>query len=230
MSSSDTGVYAKDPEQTALLDAYDKFAAPIANRRAGSITETLSRMPNDAGESALGDIIADAQLGRDPRRCQWRRRDRLHQSGRRPQRHPEERRRRGDLCRRVRQPAVPQSAGDADADGNADQEHAGAAMARSETAADPAGLERLQLCLGRREAVRRARDRRSHVAERAAHRSRDELPRHREQLSSRSGATASPCSRKAPRRGSASTMSTPCTAISRPTARSRPRQPIASCE
>ena len=57
-----TGVYARDPEQTALLDAYDKFAAPIANRRAGSTTETLSRVPNDAGESTLGDIIADAQL------------------------------------------------------------------------------------------------------------------------------------------------------------------------
>ena len=53
---------ARDPEQTALLAAYDQFAAPIANRRAGSITETLSRTPNDAGESTLGDIIADAQL------------------------------------------------------------------------------------------------------------------------------------------------------------------------
>jgi 5'-nucleotidase len=52
----------KDPEQTALLEAYDKFAAPIANRRAGSVTDTLSRTPNDAGESALGDIVADAQL------------------------------------------------------------------------------------------------------------------------------------------------------------------------
>ena len=57
-----TGVYASDPEQTALLESYDKFAAPIANRRAGSVTETLSRTPNDAGESPLGDIIADAQL------------------------------------------------------------------------------------------------------------------------------------------------------------------------
>jgi 5'-nucleotidase len=54
--------YAKDPDQTALLAAYDKFAAPIAERRSGSITETLSRVPNEAGESALGDIIADAQL------------------------------------------------------------------------------------------------------------------------------------------------------------------------
>ena len=57
-----TDAYPGDPEQTALLDAYDKFAAPIADRRAGSITETLSRAPNNAGESALGDIIADAQL------------------------------------------------------------------------------------------------------------------------------------------------------------------------
>jgi 5'-nucleotidase len=56
------GAYPKDPEQTALLDAYDKVAAPIANRRAGTVTATLSRAPNDAGESALGDIIADAQL------------------------------------------------------------------------------------------------------------------------------------------------------------------------
>src|SRR6266404_2755727 len=55
-----TGTYASDPPQTALLEAYDKVAAPIANRQAGSITETLSRAPNDAGESALGDIIADA--------------------------------------------------------------------------------------------------------------------------------------------------------------------------
>jgi 5'-nucleotidase len=57
-----TGVYAKDPEQTALLASYDKVAAPIANRAAGSVTDTLSRTPNDAGESPLGDIIADAQL------------------------------------------------------------------------------------------------------------------------------------------------------------------------
>jgi 5'-nucleotidase len=57
-----TGVYAKDPEQTALLEAYDKVAGPIANRAAGSITASLSRTPNDAGESVLGDIIADAQL------------------------------------------------------------------------------------------------------------------------------------------------------------------------
>jgi len=53
---------AKDPQQTALLEAYDRVAAPIANRPAGSVSATLSRVPNAAGESPLGDIIADAQL------------------------------------------------------------------------------------------------------------------------------------------------------------------------
>jgi 5'-nucleotidase len=53
---------AKDAAQTALLEAYDKVAAPIANRPAGAVAATLSRVPNAAGESPLGDIIADAQL------------------------------------------------------------------------------------------------------------------------------------------------------------------------
>ena len=53
---------AKAPEQSQLILSYDKLAAPIAGRPAGSVTETLSRTPNAAGESALGDIIADAQL------------------------------------------------------------------------------------------------------------------------------------------------------------------------
>jgi 5'-nucleotidase len=53
---------AKDSEQTALIAAYDRLAAPIANRRAGSVTATLSRIPNEAGESPLGDVVADAQL------------------------------------------------------------------------------------------------------------------------------------------------------------------------
>ncbi|MDP3075988.1 bifunctional UDP-sugar hydrolase/5'-nucleotidase [Bradyrhizobium sp.] len=57
-----TDAFARDPQQTALLESYDRVAAPIANRPAGLITETLSRMPNDAGESVLGNIIADAQL------------------------------------------------------------------------------------------------------------------------------------------------------------------------
>jgi 5'-nucleotidase len=54
--------FAGDPEQTALIEGYDRLAAPIAGRPAGSITATLSRAPNAAGESVLGDIVADAQL------------------------------------------------------------------------------------------------------------------------------------------------------------------------
>jgi 5'-nucleotidase len=53
---------ARDPGQTALIDAYDRLAAPIAGRPAGAVTETLPRTSNEAGESVLGDIIADAQL------------------------------------------------------------------------------------------------------------------------------------------------------------------------
>ncbi|NPU10010.1 bifunctional metallophosphatase/5'-nucleotidase [Bradyrhizobium sp. 83012] len=52
----------QDPAQTALIDAYEKLAAPIANRPAGAITQVLSRLPNASGESVLGDVIADAQL------------------------------------------------------------------------------------------------------------------------------------------------------------------------
>jgi 5'-nucleotidase len=57
-----SGALPKDPNQSALIQAYDRFSGPIANRRAGSVTQTLSRVPRETGESALGDIIADAQL------------------------------------------------------------------------------------------------------------------------------------------------------------------------
>jgi 5'-nucleotidase len=57
-----TAALARDPEQTALLKAYEKVSGPIANRVAGSVTQALLRAQNSAGESELGDIIADAQL------------------------------------------------------------------------------------------------------------------------------------------------------------------------
>jgi 5'-nucleotidase len=47
---------------TTLLAEYNTFAAPLANRVVGTITATISRTNNTAGESALGDVIADAQL------------------------------------------------------------------------------------------------------------------------------------------------------------------------
>jgi 5'-nucleotidase len=51
-----------DREQTALITPYDEAVKPLANLVVGKITADLTRQPTQAGESALGDIIADAQL------------------------------------------------------------------------------------------------------------------------------------------------------------------------
>ncbi len=51
-----------DATVQALLNAYATISAPIANRVIGSITADITRTANAAGESALGDVIADAQL------------------------------------------------------------------------------------------------------------------------------------------------------------------------
>jgi 5'-nucleotidase len=53
---------AKDPVQTRLIARYAAASAPIANRIVGSISADIRRAANRAGESALGDTIADAQL------------------------------------------------------------------------------------------------------------------------------------------------------------------------
>lgn len=47
---------------TALVDKYRTLTAPLANRVIGSITADLTRTASAAGESSLGDVIADAQL------------------------------------------------------------------------------------------------------------------------------------------------------------------------
>jgi 5'-nucleotidase len=47
---------------TELIAKYQAVAGPIANRVIGSITADITRTTNAAGESALGDVIADAQL------------------------------------------------------------------------------------------------------------------------------------------------------------------------
>jgi 5'-nucleotidase len=44
------------------VDKYRAAVAPIANRVVGRITTDITRAQNAAGESALGDVIADAQL------------------------------------------------------------------------------------------------------------------------------------------------------------------------
>jgi len=61
----------KDPAETLLLTKYTPLAAPLANRVSGSLAGDVTRRANRAGESALGDLIADAQLaaaiGGEPR-------------------------------------------------------------------------------------------------------------------------------------------------------------------
>jgi 5'-nucleotidase len=47
---------------TALMNKYRPFYAPLANRIIGQISADILRVQNLAGESALGDVIADAQL------------------------------------------------------------------------------------------------------------------------------------------------------------------------
>jgi 5'-nucleotidase len=52
----------KDPAQSALIARYAPVAERVGGRLVGTITESLTRATNDAGESTLGDFIADAML------------------------------------------------------------------------------------------------------------------------------------------------------------------------
>jgi len=52
----------KDSLLTTLIAKYNVIAAPLANRIIGSITADITRANSPAGESALGDVIADGQL------------------------------------------------------------------------------------------------------------------------------------------------------------------------
>jgi 5'-nucleotidase len=53
---------AKAADLTGLIAKYDTLVAPLRDRVVGSTTAPLLRAANLAGESALGDVIADAQL------------------------------------------------------------------------------------------------------------------------------------------------------------------------
>ncbi|RJQ77429.1 bifunctional metallophosphatase/5'-nucleotidase [Pseudonocardiaceae bacterium YIM PH 21723] len=55
-----------DPTVKALVDEATQKAAPIANKPIGSITAGLTRQQSAAGESTLGDVIADGQLASTP--------------------------------------------------------------------------------------------------------------------------------------------------------------------
>lgn len=50
------------PDLVELIDKYATLVAPLANAVIGEITADISRTPNESGASALGDVIADAQL------------------------------------------------------------------------------------------------------------------------------------------------------------------------
>ncbi|WP_325167249.1 bifunctional metallophosphatase/5'-nucleotidase [Rubrobacter xylanophilus] len=52
---------APDPEVAALVAEYEREIAPVANRVVGVAAEDITRATTPAGESALGDLIADAQ-------------------------------------------------------------------------------------------------------------------------------------------------------------------------
>jgi 5'-nucleotidase len=55
-------VKPKAADLTALIEKYGAIAAPTENRVIGTASAALTRTNNAAGESSLGDIIADAQL------------------------------------------------------------------------------------------------------------------------------------------------------------------------
>ena len=51
-----------DPRVAAIVEHYRTRSAPIASRTVGRITETFDRSPSGGGDSALGRLVADAQL------------------------------------------------------------------------------------------------------------------------------------------------------------------------
>ena len=57
-----TRTVPKHATETALIARYSAIAAPLANKVIGKVSGDITRTANAAGESALGDVIADAQL------------------------------------------------------------------------------------------------------------------------------------------------------------------------
>ncbi|MBL6749947.1 MAG: 5'-nucleotidase C-terminal domain-containing protein, partial [Nevskia sp.] len=51
-----------DAAQAQRVARYDRLAAPVAGRTVGTLGADLLRAEDAAGESALGDVVADAQL------------------------------------------------------------------------------------------------------------------------------------------------------------------------
>jgi len=52
----------KDPDISKMVERYSALAAPLAEKAIGSIKSSIIKDAKTSGESALGDVIADAQL------------------------------------------------------------------------------------------------------------------------------------------------------------------------
>ena len=59
---AETAGIVPDASVKKIVDAYTALAAPIANRKVGSIRADLTRDQNAAGESLMGELIADSQM------------------------------------------------------------------------------------------------------------------------------------------------------------------------
>lgn len=57
-----TDRFARDAAMGELIAAWERLAAPLAQRVVGRLAAPLGREPNEAGESPLGQVVADAQL------------------------------------------------------------------------------------------------------------------------------------------------------------------------
>ena len=57
-----TDLFANDAAQSRLIEAYERLSAPLARRVVGRLSAPLSRDEGTAGESPLGQVVADAQL------------------------------------------------------------------------------------------------------------------------------------------------------------------------
>ncbi len=57
-----TRTITPDPAMAALVEDAKERIAPVANRPIGTVTADLNRIAAPSGETALGDVIADAQL------------------------------------------------------------------------------------------------------------------------------------------------------------------------
>lgn len=54
--------FAQDPQQSALIARYEAQAGPLLQRVVGRLTHAVPREFNEAGESPIGRLVADAQL------------------------------------------------------------------------------------------------------------------------------------------------------------------------